>query len=33
MAKKFNLENMETYFKNYIPCDKHREDPITNFCK
>ena len=32
MQKTFTLENMETYFNNYIPCAEHRKEPITNFC-
>ena len=32
MHRTFNLENMETYFHNYVPCHEHRREPITNFC-
>ena len=24
MYNTFNLDNMESYFRNYIPCDQHR---------
>ena len=32
MHKTFSLENMETYFSNYISCNEHKKEPITNFC-
>lgn len=32
MNKTFNVEDMETYFKNYVPCQYHKKEPITNFC-
>ena len=32
MNKTFTLENMETYFSNYISCNEHKKEPITNFC-
>lgn len=32
MNKTFSIENMETYFRNYVPCIEHRREPITNFC-
>lgn len=32
MARSFTLESMETYFKNYVPCNKHIHSPITNYC-
>lgn len=32
MNKTFSLENMETYFSNYISCNEHKKEPITNFC-
>jgi hypothetical protein len=25
MAKTFNIEDMETYFKNYVPCHFHKK--------
>ena len=30
--KTFSIENMETYFANYISCNEHKHEPITNFC-
>ena len=32
MHKTFSIDNMETYFRNYVPCSEHGHQPITNFC-